>query len=63
MRLFVRIFLVVAAVLLGLAILAFLLKLLVVAAVIAALVFAGFFIVSLFRRRLPGSTAYPLRRL
>jgi hypothetical protein len=63
MSLFVRIFLTVAAVLLGLALLAFLLKLLVVAAVIAALVFGGIIVVSAFRRRLPGRNAYPMRRL
>ena len=45
MSLFVRIFLTVAAVLLGLALLAFLFKLLVVAAVIAALVFGGIIVV------------------
>lgn len=63
MRLFVRIFVVVAAALLALAVLGFLLKLFVVAAVIAALVFGGFLIVAAFRRRLPGRSAYPMRRL
>ncbi len=64
MSLFVRVFLAVAAVLLGFVVLAFVLKLLVIAAVIAALVVAGMVIFSAIRRRLlPGRTAYPMRRL
>jgi hypothetical protein len=63
MSLFVRVFLTVAAGLLALVVLAFLLKLLVVAALIAAVVFAGIVAVAAFRRRLPGRSAFPLRRL
>ena len=63
MSLFVRIFVVVAGALLALVVLAFLLKLLVVAAVIAALVVAGIVTVAAIRRRLPGRTSYPMRRL
>jgi hypothetical protein len=63
MRLFVRIFLVVAAALLALVVLAFVLKLLVIAAVIAALVVGGIIVVAAFRRHFLGRTAYPLRRL
>jgi hypothetical protein len=63
MRLFVRIFLIVAAALLALVVLAFLLKLLVIAAVIAALVVAGIVVTAAFRRRFLSRTAYPLRRL
>ena len=36
---------------------------LVIAALIAALAVAGIFIVSAIRRRLPGRTAFPARRL
>jgi len=63
MRLFLRIFLVVAAALLALVVVGFLLKLLVVAAVIAALVVAGIVATAAFRRYFLGRTAYPLRRL
>jgi len=63
MPLFVRIFLAAAAVLLALVVFAFVLKLLVIAALIAALAVAGIFIVSAIRRRLPGRTAFPARRL
>ena len=63
MSLFVRIFLIVAAGLLALVVLAFLFKLLVVAAVVAGLVVGGIVLVSSFRRRLCGRTAYPMRRL
>ena len=61
--LFFRIFLAVAAGLLALVVLGFVLKLLVIAAVVAAVIAAGIFIVSAFRRRLPGRSAYPMRRL
>lgn len=64
MSLFVRIFLGVAAGLLALVVLAFVLKLLVIAALIAAVAVVGIFVVSAIRRRLPGRAAFPrLRRL
>jgi uncharacterized membrane protein len=63
MRLFLRVFLVVAAALLALAVLAFLLKLLVIAAVIAALVVGAIIVVGAGGRRLAGRGAYPVRRL
>jgi hypothetical protein len=63
MSLFVRIFVAVAAGLLALVVLAFLLKLLVVAALIAAVVAGAIVLVAAIRRRLPGRTAFPLRRL
>ena len=62
MSLFLRIFLIVAAALLALVVLAFVFKLLVIAALIAAVVVGGIIAVSAIRRRLPGH-AYPLRRL
>lgn len=62
MSLFVRIFLAVAAGLLALVVLAFVLKLLVIAALIAAVAAGGIFVVSAFRRRLRGP-ALPMRRL
>jgi hypothetical protein len=63
MSLFVRVFLIVAAGLLALVVLGFLLKLLVVAAVVAGLVVGGIVLVAAFRRRLGGRGAYPMRRV
>ena len=62
MSLFVRVFVVVAAGMCALVVLAFLLKLLVVAAVITALVVVCALAAGAVRKRLTRGRAYPMRR-
>jgi hypothetical protein len=63
MQLFVRLTLAIAAVILGLFVLVFVVKILIVAAVLAALAFAGLVVAAAVRRRLakrPGSVVMTL---